>query len=325
MRASGTDTSFLFCAPLLSPLLPPDISETMGVCAYTGLSVLHIGNTNTPFEDLLNLALRDATISVLSISYGIYEVHMVDSMSASNTLFMQLGAAGVSVFAATGDNGAFFPIPGCSQFAPSYPASSPYLTAVGGTTLGSNPGGASCPTEVASSVQYSAVITSGGGFSSAASQTRPSWQNSAVQSWYASAQCPKPTAPYTIGGRAYPDVSMLAHNFEIVSGGVTQAVDGTSASSPILAGIIAAYNQARVDMGLHNLGFLNPLLYQTAATTPAAFNDIVSCLPACKDTARARDGVHRTCAALLAGATKALADSACSLSQPRTGCVACCC
>lgn len=29
-------------------------------------------------------------------------------------------------------------------------------------------------------------------------------------------------------------------------------------------------------MGLSKLGFLNPLLYQTAASTPTAFNDIVS-------------------------------------------------
>lgn len=218
----------------------------MGVCSYTGLSVLHIGNTNTPFEDLLNLALRDSSISVLSLSYGIYEVHMVDSLSASNTLFMQLGAAGVSVFASTGDNGAFFAIPGCSQFAPSYPASSPYLTAVGGTTLGSNPQGLSCPTEVVSSVEFSGVITSGGGFSSSASQPRQTWQNTAVQAWYTSAQCPKPDGSlYTLGGRAYPDISMLAHNYEIVSGGSAQAVDGTSASSPVLAGIIAMYNQVR--------------------------------------------------------------------------------
>jgi hypothetical protein len=59
-------------------------------------------------------------------------------------------------------------------------------------------------------------------------------------------------------------------------------VDGTSASSPALAGIIGAYNLVRVDAGLPTLGFLNPLLYiawnetRTAAPGQRAFFDIVN-------------------------------------------------
>ena len=52
-----------------------------------------------------------------------------------------------------------------------------------------------------------------------------------------------------------------AHNYDLyIQGGdshYAEAVDGTSASSPILAGIISQYNTVRIMQGLPPLGFLN--------------------------------------------------------------------
>jgi kumamolisin len=51
------------------------------------------------------------------------------------------------------------------------------------------------------------------------------------------------------------------------------AVDGTSASSPVFAGLLTVVNQYRHAHGKPGLGYLNPLLYQNSATR-SAFRDI---------------------------------------------------
>lgn len=134
-----------------------------------------------------------------------------------------------------------------------------------------------CPTETVSSMDGGAIITGGGGFSNLAAHAQPSYQRSAVNQWLASASCPKPQIyAFNSSSRAYPDVSMLAHQYEIVLNGQTIQLDGTSASSPVLAGIIGAYNLLRVESNMPRLGWLNPLLYQTFNSNPAAFNDITT-------------------------------------------------
>ena len=141
---------------------------------------------------------------------------------------------------------------------------------------GSASSSSQCMSEVVSSIEYGSSITAGGGFSALSrEQPQPAYQKAAVSSWLNSSSCPKPaTMAYNVANRAYPDITLLAHNFEISFEGKHTEVDGTSASAPVLAGIIARYNLARSRTGLPPLGFLNPLLYQTAASTPAAFNDL---------------------------------------------------
>lgn len=71
-----------------------------------------------------------------------------------------------------------------------------------------------------------------------------------------------------------PDVSLNGHNYQIVSGGSVEAVDGTSCSTPALAGMIALINDRLLNAGKTPMGFLNPTLYSLYSSTPAAFNDI---------------------------------------------------
>lgn len=54
--------------------------------------------------------------------------------------------------------------------------------------------------------------------------------------------------------------------------GKQTAVDGTSCSAPIFAGIVALLNNYRIQNHKSPLGFLNPLLYQN----PQAFTDIIT-------------------------------------------------
>lgn len=69
------------------------------------------------------------------------------------------------------------------------------------------------------------------------------------------------------------DVAAIGEDVEIVSGGQTGLVAGTSCSSPIFASVIALINSDLIAAGKSPLGFLNPWLYSTAAS---ALNDITS-------------------------------------------------
>lgn len=79
---------------------------------------------------------------------------------------------------------------------------------------------------------------------------------------------------FNASGRAYPDVSTVGHNLEIVLNGETRVLDGTSASAPIFAGLVTLLNDLRMNSGLSPLGFLNPLLYELSETNSGSFKDI---------------------------------------------------
>ena len=66
-------------------------------------------------------------------------------------------------------------------------------------------------------------------------------------------------------------VALQGWNFNIVDGGETGLVGGTSASSPSFASIIALINDELIAAGKPTLGFLNPFIYSTASS---AFTDI---------------------------------------------------
>lgn len=144
-------------------------------------------------------------------------------------------------------------------FSDDRPTSSPYITAVGGST--GSP-------EVA--WQYG-----GGGFSN--TYGMPSYQAAAVNTYLTSGVAPA-AKYFNASGRAYPDVAAFATNFEIVMNGMTLAVDGTSCAAPTFAGVVAALNDVRMAAGKSTLGFLNPLLYKLGASNSDAFNDIGECV-----------------------------------------------
>jgi len=118
------------------------------------------------------------------------------------------------------------------------------------------------------------VITSGGGFGR---YNRPSYQDAAVQGYLSNGRIPIPPSSYfNRNGRGYPDVSGYANNYIVNMGGKTVSESGTSASTPLLAAMITLWNDMRITNGLSPLGFINPLMYQIAASHPDVFNDIVT-------------------------------------------------
>ena len=172
-------------------------------------------------------------------------------------------AEGISVFSASGDCGA---ADGTSGVATNYPASDVSVTGVGGTVLSVNASG-DYLSETAWSGNESGASSpgcqnrggSGGGFSPL---PRPWWQAG-------------PGVPATPDRRGVPDVALDAGTpVEMVIGGSTTLVGGTSLGTPMWAGIAAIADQYHGG----DLGLLNPSLYRilSGSSYSVDFHDITS-------------------------------------------------
>ena len=191
--------------------------------------VSQVNDTNSPW--------------VHSISYGDLESSISkDFLDRVEDEFAKFGVSGRSLLFASGDSGT-----DCKAivgtFRPMWPSTSPHVTAVGGT------------------VSLSEVWSDGGGGFSNVFDT-PDYQKSAVEAYLSNGGVPN-KKDFNPTGRAYPDLSALAVNYEIIMDGIPLPVDGTSCSAPTTAGIISILNDVRLKNGKTTLGFLNPLLYGT--------------------------------------------------------------
>ena len=194
---------------------------------------------------------------VHSISWGEYGGQYDNStVQRINSEFMKMGARGITINVASGDNGV-----GCGDLCQSqefdFP-SSPYCTLVGATQLGSN------------GVEVGATLSSGG-FSR--DYYRPSWQDTAVQNYLTNAASTlPPDSSYDANGRGYPDVAAIGVDVEIIDKGQSESVSGTSCAAPIFSGVISLLNAARTQQGKNPLGWINPWIY----SNPSMFNDQTS-------------------------------------------------
>lgn len=168
------------------------------------------------------------------------------------------------MFVASGDSGVYNRLPfEHSKFHPSYPACLPAVTAVGATQLESD------------GSETTGVSFSGGGFTPANYFVRTlnsTWQNDAVTAYLNNPDVKLPPADlWDKTGRGLPDVSAVGVDFQVVADAEFQGVSGTSASTPVVAGIFALINNKLVDAGKPPLGFVNPFIYKN----PAGFRDIL--------------------------------------------------
>jgi len=244
-----------------------DVQYLTGVATKVDTWVWYNGNELTPFLSwLLEVSNTTDIPHLFSISYGDYENGVSRAYGERvNTELAKLGARGVSVMVASGDSGAGGNCTSSGEFSPDFPATSPWITTVGGLeggTAGATPTG-----EIADYI-------SGGGFSTFF--PRPAYQDAAVE-YYLKNQPKLPASNlYNSSGRAYPDVACQSESFMIVVDGVPLSeVSGTSCATPTFSGVVSLLNNIRIQNGKPPLGFLNPLIYQTAASTINAFNDAV--------------------------------------------------
>jgi tripeptidyl-peptidase I len=231
---------------------------------------------------------------VISISYAWNEAWFSDEYAHRQCLqFLKLGLQGSTVIAASGDFGTADQRRGClspgnralnaseGHFSSNFPASCPWVTAVGGTqwqtqTSKAEGGGEQenssskpdlrFPPETAFHGQKSGVdVGSGGGFSNVFSV--PFYQVEAVNQYLSHPAHQKhlanlsSTGYFNSSGRGWPDLSVMAANYLITMKGAFNAVTGTSASTPVFGSMIALINDSRLKAGKGPVGFLNPLLY----------------------------------------------------------------
>lgn len=222
-----------------------DVEWVHAMAQRANILLVLVPNASSQYlQEAINLTVQNRMANVISLSWGVSENEMLPGLlnQYSNT-FKQAAIDNISVVAASGDRGAFN---GGKSLAVNFPASSPYVTAVGGTTLNALNGKFSQAAWGGGSGQNS--FGSGGGFSSVF--TAPKWQN-----------------PYGYNStmRGVPDVSLDANKqtgVVVVDDNFNFTVGGTSIAAPMWAGMIAILDQ--VDG--RSLGFINPLLYQISKT-----------------------------------------------------------
>jgi len=250
-----------------------DVQYMLAVAQEANSTYWSVPPINDPFLSWSEAVAADSRPPLVhSISYGSVETqNPAKSMKSFNTEACKLGLRRISIFIASGDDGvanvnARGNKNGCG-FAPSYPASCPYITAVGATM-----GPEKNSDEIACQSDKGGLITTGGGFSTAFDA--PSWQKDAIDTYFKTADNLPNKDHFASGGRGYPDISALGHNYPVTIGGKTAVVSGTSASSPVFAAIITLVNDQRLAAGKNPIGFLNPVLYSDALS--GTFNDITS-------------------------------------------------
>lgn len=194
---------------------------------------------------------------VVSISYGDAEGNFpAPTMQAAEAEIAALVASGTQVFVATGDQGAFgthdLTLPRIRRA--DWPATCPSATAVGGTTIQPTQGGAFA--EIVWMEATGGNGATGGGYSEVF--PRPAYQD---------ALTPQNAM------RGIPDLSADADptsGYVVVFEGQPQVIGGTSASTPLVAGLFARIVQARRAQGLPDLTDTHAETYRH----PAAFRDI---------------------------------------------------
>jgi subtilase family serine protease len=251
--------------------------ETLDVEAVHGMApgakIVYVGAPNN-YQDLdaaMNHVVDRQLAQIVTNSYGFNtELLPPGFVKPFEDTLIQAAAEGIGVYFSSGDNGDETSTIGFAT--PDWPASSPWVTAVGGTALGVNPGGAraietgwgtstySCNQTTLACTRGGWLYGSGGGVSQLFA--KPSYQ-----------------AALRTSGRAVPDVSALGDPQTGFLIGQTQTfpegahydeyrIGGTSLSSPIFAGIMALADQKAGSPH----GFANPVFYSNAG----AFYDVTS-------------------------------------------------
>ena len=221
----------------------------------------------TNIQILNDVVKNRLPITVLSISFAALEADLSSgSYQASSQIYSQLAAAGVSVFASSGDTGTNAATAGGGgshnanyPLIIAYPASDPSVTGVGGSTLSLDQNSVSKGEVVWSYIATGGANGTGGGVSTLFS--KPSWQYG---------------GPVLAGSamRCVPDVAAVADFGAIYQKGTWGTIGGTSLAAPIWGALCALINQSRASAGLKPVGLLNTYLYSSSLT--GGFNDIAS-------------------------------------------------
>ena len=254
--------------------------ETLDVEAVHGMApganIVYVGAPNN-YQDLdaaMNHVVDRRLAQIVTNSYGWDTTELLPRgfVKPVEDTLVQAAAEGIGVYFSSGDNGDESSTYGFPTT--DFPASSPWVTAVGGTSLGVTQNNTraietgwgtssySCDQTTLVCTRQGWLYGSGGGVSAFFSEP-----------WY------QADAGLNLGGRGVPDVAAVGDPQTGLLVGQTQAfpdgnyydeyrIGGTSLSSPIFAGLMALADQ----QAGHPHGFANPLFY----ANPQEFTDVTS-------------------------------------------------
>lgn len=236
-----------------------DIEVAGAIAPGAKIAVYFAPNTDAGFLDAITTAIHDTRNkpSVISISWGGPESSWTQqSMTAFDQAFQAAAAMGITVCAASGDNGSSDGVTDGADHV-DFPASSPFCLACGGTSLQAS--GASISSET---VWNDGANGGAGGGGVSSFFARPSWQNGLTATKNGGGATP-------LANRGVPDVSGDADpqtGYDVRVDGSNAVFGGTSAVAPLWAGLIARINSAKGNP----VGYINAQLYNN----PSALNDI---------------------------------------------------
>ena len=253
--------------------------ETLDVEAVHGMApaakIVYVGapNNRQDLDAAMNHVVDRHLAQIVTNSYGFNtELLPPGYIKPMEDTLIQAAIEGIGVYFSSGDFGDETVNFGFATT--EWPTSSPWVTAVGGTSLGID-------------AHNLRVLETGWGVSnyncdtSTLVCTRTAWTSGAgggVSVQFAEPEYQR-TAGLNLTGRGVPDVAALADAQTGLLIGQTQTfpdgvhydeyrIGGTSLASPIFAGLMALADQKSG----HAHGFANPLFY----SSPAAFYDVLS-------------------------------------------------
>ncbi len=250
-------------------------------------------------QNVIDNRLADAVTN----SWGDPSGDVLDDLAyrtAFDNLLMLAGSTGMTVSFSTGDDGDNFAVTGIS--APSYPASSPYDTAVGGVSLkiGKN-GKVMGQLGWATGRSFKCTANAVDALPGCTSKNVNTWLPTSydggsggytsyeyTQPWYQAPVVPSvlSTRNYTAPDRVVPDISLdadpstgiLVGFHQTFSNGKARYLEdrygGTSVASPLLAGAVADVDGLQAASGGSDVGFINPTIYRLVRT-PGGITDIL--------------------------------------------------
>jgi kumamolisin len=246
--ASGPDGEVMLDVEVVGTLAP-----------QAKIAVYFAPNTDAGFLDAITTAIHDSDNkpSVISISWGGPESSWTQqAMTAMDKAFQEAAAMGITVCAASGDNGSADGVTDGADHV-DFPASSPYALACGGTSV--RVSGARIGSETVWN-NGSGNGATGGGISSFF----------AVPDYQRGLKVAQGGAAQALAMRGVPDVAGDADpqtGYDVRIDGSDTVIGGTSAVAPLWAALVARLNATAGKP----LGFLNTQLYRQ----PQALRDIV--------------------------------------------------
>lgn len=258
-------------------------------------SILYVNSKDVLNTSLAN-AIEDNLAPIVSISYGLCEsAGGLAGLDSFNQLFQQANAQGMTIVGPSGDSGATdcdYQSSTASQgFAVDFPASSPFVTGIGGTMF--NDGSATGATQYwnasngstsGSAISYipetawnesnSSGLGSGGGGASAFF-SKPVWQIGTGVPADFSRDVPDISldSASSHDGYLYCSGGSCTNGYRNAAGNLN-VVGGTSVAAPSFAGILALVEQK---IG-SRIGNANPMIYGLANSTyyNNVFHDITT-------------------------------------------------